>query len=82
MPSIDIDTRALLVETNAYAQRKFRAMLDARTYGDPAASETKAYVKAERLVDELLAGVQWETAKAALDELQAGDHFVYPEPVR
>lgn len=76
----DIDTAALLAEANAYAQRRFAAMLDAKTYSDPEAPETRAYVQAERVIDDLLGEAQWEKSKAEFDALQtadlaAGDHY-------
>jgi hypothetical protein len=46
------------------AQEAFHAMLDANVYGDPAAPETRAYVTAERHLDNLLADAQHEAARA------------------
>src|SRR5687768_15062166 len=60
----DIDTAALLAEANAHAQRRFHAMLEAKTYSDPEAPETIAYIQAERIIDDLLGEAQWEASKA------------------
>lgn len=58
------------------AQFAFRAMLAARSYADPRAPETEAYVAAERELDHLLLGAQFAASQAALDELHRGDHMV------
>lgn len=65
----DIDTAALLAEANAYAQRRFRAMLEAESYSDPTAPETRAYVEAERICRFIL-------AEAQAEPLALGDHHV------
>ncbi len=80
--------REALAAANRLAQRAFHTMLVAGCHGDPEDSRTRAYVAAERLVDELLADAQWEKSKAAMDELQRADldaeksdHHVYPAGV-
>jgi hypothetical protein len=60
------------------AQECFRAMLQAKVYGDPNAPETRAYNTAERHLDNLLADAQFARAQAALEDAIAGDHHVYP----
>lgn len=58
-----------LVRANIDAQRAFRDMLIAGVYGDPTATLTRAYVAAERRVDELLRDAQGRS-------LALGDHHV------
>lgn len=78
-----MDITYRLYEAGTVAQHAFHEMLEARCYSDPDDPRTRAYVAAERLVDELLVEAQWEKAKAELDRLQAidieelakGDHF-------
>jgi hypothetical protein len=60
------------------AQEAFHAMLSANVYGDPNAPETRAYVTAERHLDNLLADAQFAEVQAQLQNALAGDHHVYP----
>lgn len=55
----DIDPHALLEEANALAQRRFRAMLEAKAYSNPNDPLTVRYVEAERVFGDLLGEVQW-----------------------
>lgn len=64
----------LLTRAHERAQRRFHDMLEGKKYSDPKARETRLYVEAERLVDELLVNLQWEQAKAEMDRLQSSDH--------
>lgn len=79
----DMTTEQRLAAAHTAAQRAFGAMMRTRSFSDPDAPETKAYVAAERLVDSILVDAQWEKAKAELDRLQMadleemGDHFRY-----
>jgi len=72
-----IDNDALLAEANEYSQRCFRAMLNAKAYGDPNAPETRAYVLSERIMDMLLQQLQ----RPVEIEDFVGDHHVYPAGV-
>jgi hypothetical protein len=49
------------------AQDAFHAMIDANVYGDPNAEETRAYVTAERHLDNLLADAQFAEVQAQLE---------------
>jgi hypothetical protein len=62
------------------AQEAFHDMLDANVYGDPNAPETRAYVTAERHLDNLLADAQFAEVQAQLDAALS-DHYVYPAGV-
>jgi len=42
-----------ILRAHERAQRRFRRMLDQRTYGDPTSRTTRLYVQAERLIDRL-----------------------------
>lgn len=78
-------TAAALDVAHGRARRAFLEMLYTRTYSDPNHPLTKAYVAAERVVDELLVAAQGEAAFAAMDALvaedAAGDHHFYPAGV-
>ena len=50
------------------------AMLDARSYDDPEAPETRAYVAAERAIDELLVEMQGRRAFAETDAALTADN--------
>ena len=65
---------SLILRANDRAQRRLRAMVETKTYGDPQAIEPKLYTQAERLVDSLLTELTWETRKAEVDALQEADH--------
>lgn len=70
-----------LIEANAYAQLRFHDMIVADVQGDPDHPLTRAYVAAERRQDDVLRNLQWEKAKAELDALAAGEHFLRPAEV-
>jgi hypothetical protein len=63
----------ILLRAHQRAQRRLSAMIDAKTYGDPQATETRLYTQAERLVDALLVELGWEQQKAELDALITAD---------
>jgi hypothetical protein len=63
-----------LVNAWTYAQQCFVAMLDARSYDDPQAPETLAYIAAERAIDELLVEMQGRRAFAETDAVLSGDN--------
>lgn len=65
---LDIDSATLLAEANALAQRRFRAMLEAKAYSNPNDPLTLRYVEAERVIDDLLDEAQRKA-------LALGDHF-------
>lgn len=67
-------TIADLINANFHAQGCFRAMLDAGTYSDPNAPETKAYIAAERAIDELLVDLQGHRAFAETDAVMSADN--------
>lgn len=73
-----MDTEARIEAAWQEAQQAFRAMLDAKVYGDPNAPETRAYSTAERHLDNLLADAQFAEVQAQLENAIAGDHHVYP----
>ena len=72
-------TATRLARAHEAAQAAFHDMLTEGAFPDPDHPLTRAYVAAERLVDSILVGAQWERAKTELDRLQAGDHFRYPD---
>jgi hypothetical protein len=47
------DPATITLRAQERAQRRFRRMLDARSYGDPTSRTTRLYVQAERLIDRL-----------------------------
>ena len=75
-----MDTATRLREAHAEAQSRFHEMFTAGVYGDPYHDLTRAYVAAERRVDDAIADAQWEVAKATMDALQAADHEMHDEP--
>lgn len=70
------------------AQEAFHLMLDANVYGDPTAPETRAYLTAERHLDNLLEDARFAESQAqlerALEARPACDHHgwdhVAPDP--
>lgn len=74
-----------LVEANTVAQAAFKAMLDCGDIANPEDPCVRAYVAAERRMDDILVTLQGQRAQAELDALIDGDHFRYadiPGPVR
>lgn len=65
--------QGIIVKAHARAQRRLRAMVHAKSYGDPEAAETRLYVQSERLVDALLIEAAWEQTKGELDALILDD---------
>lgn len=64
---------SIIERAHERAQRRLRAMVIAKAYGDAQAAETRLYVQSERLVDALLIEAAWEQTKAELDALILDD---------
>lgn len=68
-----VQNDGILERAHARAQRRLRAMVEAKAYPDPQAPETRLYQQSERLVDAILTELQWEAQKAEFDAMQAAD---------
>jgi len=68
-----------ILRAHERAQRRFRRMLDQRTYGDPTSRTTRLYVQAERLIDRLEGSTPYPLVltTAAIDARLDAAHEAY-----